>query len=76
MILAEILEPEPTELGRAILSRLDVAQLEALAVESGMISLRQRAREAIEAGLTSPPEVTRVLGLPPQKNSSSSSREG
>ena len=63
LVLAEMLIPEPTELGRAILSRTDVAQLEALAVASGMVSRWQRARLAIEAGLTSPAEVRRVLGI-------------
>jgi type II secretory ATPase GspE/PulE/Tfp pilus assembly ATPase PilB-like protein len=63
LVLAEMLLPEPTELGRAILSRLDVAQLEALAVASGMVSRWERARLAVEAGLTSPAEVRRVLGI-------------
>lgn len=63
LILAEMLVPEPTELGRAILSRTDVAQLEALAVESGMVSRWERARQAVETGITSPAEVRRVLGI-------------
>ncbi len=63
LVLAEMLLPEPTELGRAILSRTDVSRLEALAVASGMVSRWERARLAVEAGLTSPAEVRRVLGL-------------
>ena len=63
LILAELLEPGPTEVGRAILSRIDTNQLEALAIEAGMISLGERARRAVEAGLTSPAEVRRVLGF-------------
>ena len=63
LVLAEMLVPEPTELGRAILSRTDVARLEALAVESGMVSRWERARRAVEAGATSAAEVRRVLGL-------------
>ena len=63
LVLAEMLLPEPTELGRAILSRTDVARLEALAVASGMVSRWERARVAVEAGLTSPAEVRRVLGI-------------
>jgi general secretion pathway protein E len=63
IVLAEMLVTEPTEIGRAILSRLDTPQLEALAIESGMISLRERARKAVEEGLTSPAEVRRVLGI-------------
>lgn len=61
--LAEMLVTEATELGHAILSRSDVATLEARAVASGMISRWERARAAIEAGLTAPVEVRRVLGL-------------
>jgi type II secretory ATPase GspE/PulE/Tfp pilus assembly ATPase PilB-like protein len=62
-VLAEMLVPEPTELGRAILSRTDVARLEELAVAAGMVSRWVRARQAVEAGLTSPAEIRRVLGL-------------
>ncbi|HEX8200910.1 MAG TPA: ATPase, T2SS/T4P/T4SS family, partial [Isosphaeraceae bacterium] len=62
-VLAELLVPEATELGRAILSRLDVARLEGLAVEAGMVTLRRRACHAVDAGLTSPAEVRRVLGF-------------
>ncbi|HEV3163892.1 MAG TPA: GspE/PulE family protein [Isosphaeraceae bacterium] len=63
MVLAEVLVPDQGELGRAILSRTDVPQLESLAVETGMITRWQRACRAIEAGLTSPAEVRRVLGF-------------
>jgi general secretion pathway protein E len=63
LVLAELLEPGPAEVGRAILSRIDTNQLEALAIEAGMISLGERARRAVEAGLTSPAEVRRVLGF-------------
>jgi type II secretory ATPase GspE/PulE/Tfp pilus assembly ATPase PilB-like protein len=63
MILAEMLVPEKNDIGRAILSQSDVARLQALAVEAGMVSLWERARVAVEAGLTSPAEVRRVLGI-------------
>ena len=63
LILAELLLSEPTELGRAILSKSDAPQLERLAVESGMITIRARALAAIESGQTSPSEVRRVLGF-------------
>ncbi len=63
MVLAEMLVPAPTDLGRAILSRADVSQLEALAIASGMISRWERARRAVEAGQTSAAEVRRVLGI-------------
>lgn len=61
--LAEMLVPGPSEIGRAILSRDDVANLERLAVRGGMITRWDRARAAIESGLTSPAEVRRALGL-------------
>jgi general secretion pathway protein E len=61
--LAEILVTEPTEVGRAILSRLDSSQLEVLAVGSGMIPLREHARRAVEEGRTSPAEVLRTFGV-------------
>jgi len=63
LVLAEMLLPECGALGRAILSRSDAAELEALAVEAGMITRWERARRAVEAGLTSPAEVRRVLGF-------------
>jgi general secretion pathway protein E len=63
LVLAEMLVPEPTELGRAILSKTEVSTLETLAVEAGMVSRWARGRRAVEAGLTSPAEIRRVLGL-------------
>ena len=63
MLIAEMLVPKRTDLGRAILSRCDAARLEQLAVESGMITRWQRAYQAVEAGQTSPAEVRRVLGV-------------
>jgi type II secretory ATPase GspE/PulE/Tfp pilus assembly ATPase PilB-like protein len=66
IVLVEMFVVEPTDIGRAILSRTDVARLEALAVENGMVSRWERAHCAIEAGLTSPTEVRRVLGLSDQ----------
>jgi len=63
MVLAEMLTAEPTELGRAILSRSDSARLEKLAVEAGMVTRWERAYEAVDTGRTSPAEIRRVLGL-------------
>lgn len=63
IVLTELLKPDQTDIGRAILSRNDTPQLEALARHSGMVTRWQRATAAIEAGLTSPLEVRRVLGL-------------
>ncbi len=69
-LLVEMLTPERTELGRAILSRADTTHLEQLAVQVGMVTRWQRAYQAIEAGLTSPAEVRRVLGFSEQTNMS------
>jgi type II secretory ATPase GspE/PulE/Tfp pilus assembly ATPase PilB-like protein len=63
LLLIEMLALEPTDLRRAILERSDAGTLERLGVEAGMITRWQRACRAIEAGLTSPAEVRRVLGL-------------
>ncbi|MBX3411698.1 MAG: type II/IV secretion system protein [Pirellulales bacterium] len=63
MVLAEMLTIDRNALARAVLSRTDAAQLDELAVAGGMVSRWQRACDAVEAGLTSPAEVRRVLGF-------------
>jgi hypothetical protein len=63
MVLAEMLIPGASELGRAILSRTDVAELERLAARAGMVTRWERACQAVETGLTSPGEIRRVLGI-------------
>ncbi len=63
LVLAETLTPRRNELGQAILSRSDSSTLERLAVKAGMVTRWQRACQAIDAGLTSPAEVRRVLGF-------------
>jgi type II secretory ATPase GspE/PulE/Tfp pilus assembly ATPase PilB-like protein len=63
MVLSEMLIPEPDEIGRGILSCNDTAQLERLAVAAGMVPRWQRAIDAVNAGVTSPSEVRRVLGF-------------
>ena len=63
LALAELLLVDQSRLGQAILSRSDAATIEQLAREAGMIDRWQRARTAVEAGLTSPAEVRRVLGF-------------
>jgi len=40
-----------------------VERLGRLAVEGGMVGLWDRAKQAVEAGSTSPAEVRRVLGV-------------
>jgi type II secretory ATPase GspE/PulE/Tfp pilus assembly ATPase PilB-like protein len=64
-VLAEMLSPERSELGRAILSRSDSDTLERLAAEAGMVTRWERAYEAIRVGCTSPAEVRRILGFSP-----------
>ena len=67
MLLVEMLSLRPAAkgdvLGRAILARADTTVLEPLAIEAGMTTRWQRAIEIADAGLTSPAEVRRVLGL-------------
>jgi type II secretory ATPase GspE/PulE/Tfp pilus assembly ATPase PilB-like protein len=63
LVLAELLLPDSEPLGQAILTRCDVHRLEELALEGGMISRWERACRAVEAGLTSPAEIRRVLGV-------------
>ena len=55
--------------GPAVLARSDVRQLERVAVSAGMIDRWDRACTAVEAGLTSPGEVRRILGVarPPER---------
>jgi type II secretory ATPase GspE/PulE/Tfp pilus assembly ATPase PilB-like protein len=63
IVLAEMLLPETDELARAILERVDVRRLETIARANGMVDRWSRAIAAVEAGLTSPAEVRRTLGL-------------
>jgi len=63
IVLAELLTPEPEEIGRAVLARADIHRLEAVAVASGMTTRWDRAIKAVEDGRTSPAEVRRVLGM-------------
>jgi general secretion pathway protein E len=63
LVLAEMFTAEHNELGRAILSRSEARHLEDLAIQAGMVSLAQRACQAVAAGHTSPAEVRRVLGF-------------
>lgn len=63
VVLVEMLTFEAAPLGRAILARSDTTAMERLAEECGMVSRWRRACDAVEAGLTSPAEVRRVLGF-------------
>lgn len=64
-VLAEMFVPDRNELGNAIISRSDTATIERLAVEGGMTTQWQRGVEAVAAGLSSPREIHRVLGVSP-----------
>lgn len=66
-VVAEVLSMDEHTLAQAIISGTDVATLEQLALRSGMIDRWQRAIQAVEAGITSPAEVRRVLGFSKNK---------
>jgi general secretion pathway protein E len=62
-VLAELLVTDPSELGRAILSRTEASQLEQLAIRNGMVPIWQHAMQAVQAGQTSPHEIRRTFGF-------------
>ncbi|MFK7818929.1 MAG: GspE/PulE family protein [Planctomycetaceae bacterium] len=62
LAVGEILSPNNSEAGRAILSRTDTAELQSVACANGLVPQEQLAREAVEAGRTSLAEVYRVFG--------------
>ena len=68
-LIVELLTLANNELARAILDRADTTHLEQLAARAGMVTRWQRACRAVEAGLTSPAEVRRVLGFTGQVGS-------
>lgn len=61
--LVEMLLPDRSSVGRAILSRSDAATIEQRAIEAGMVSRWRRACHAVNEGWTSPAEIRRVLGF-------------
>jgi type II secretory ATPase GspE/PulE/Tfp pilus assembly ATPase PilB-like protein len=61
--LAEILTPAHPEISQAVRTHMDVNQLDSIALRLGMVGLDERARLSVEAGLTDPAEVRRVLGI-------------
>ena len=63
VMLAEILVPNHQRIKRAIRARADVGRLDEMAFRSGMVRLSERARHAVESGLTDPAEFRRVLGI-------------
>ncbi len=62
LLAGELFEPSRDEVARGILTRMDAAKLERLAVEQGMIPQRERVRREVAAGRTTPEEALRVLG--------------
>jgi type II secretory ATPase GspE/PulE/Tfp pilus assembly ATPase PilB-like protein len=63
IVLVELLDPEASGLGPAILERSDVRRLNALARAAGMVGRWERARAAVAEGRTSPAEIRRVFGF-------------
>lgn len=63
-LLAEMLSLDSVEMAAAAHAAADADALDAAAREAGMTGRWQRACQAVEAGLTSPAEVRRVLGWP------------
>jgi type II secretory ATPase GspE/PulE/Tfp pilus assembly ATPase PilB-like protein len=61
--MAEILIPNHPKVSQAIRTHADVNHLEAIALRTGMVGLSERARLTVEAGLTDPAEIRRVLGI-------------
>ena len=61
-LVAEMLCPDESEAGRAILSRTDTAELESIAQRAGMVSQRTRAMELVRNGVTTFEEILRVFG--------------
>ena len=62
MPIAELLPIDAGNLATGILERWDADRIETAAIAGGMRSRMEAARQAIEAGETSPAEVRRVLG--------------
>ncbi len=63
IVLAEMLQPDHTQLGRAILSKSDADHLQRLAAQNGMVTCWQRGLELVRHGRTSPSELRRVFGF-------------
>ncbi|MFM7040215.1 MAG: GspE/PulE family protein [Planctomycetaceae bacterium] len=62
LVLAESQQLEDPELAAAFLQRADARHLQSLASAQGVISLQQRAQQAVQEGRTSHEEVFRVMG--------------
>lgn len=62
-LLAEMLSRADGTLASGVLQRMDTRQIAAAAREAGLVSLWQRANDAVASGITSPAEIRRLLGL-------------
>lgn len=63
LLLAELLDSRDASVGPAILARASAAEIQSLAIQSGMQSIGRRALQAITDGRISPAEARRVLGF-------------
>lgn len=63
LMISEMLEPNSSKIGAAILRGADAHELEQAAISAGMFGLWDAAISIIENESTSPEEVIRVLGL-------------
>lgn len=63
IVLAEMLTIDSPQVGSAILARSDINKMQQTAQAAAMTSLWDRALAAVSAGLTSPAEIRRVLGV-------------
>jgi type II secretory ATPase GspE/PulE/Tfp pilus assembly ATPase PilB-like protein len=62
LVLAEGLQLDDAEFSAAFLQRADARRLRSLAAAQGLVTLQQRAQQAVKEGRTSDAEVFRVMG--------------
>jgi general secretion pathway protein E len=62
-VLAEMLSRSDGTLAASVLQRMDTQNIQAAACAAGLVTLWQRAIDAVASGETSPAEVRRVLGF-------------
>ena len=62
-VIAELLRPDSSAVGRAILEHREADDIQQLAIQQGYQTVGRRAAAAVVEGITSPVEVRRVLGL-------------
>lgn len=61
--LAEMLSRSTGTLDASVLKRTDTPSIQTAALELGLVTIRQRAIDAVDGGITSPAEIRRVLGF-------------